>query len=99
MNDYQYRIVASTPSYKCGPDIASSVALIKLAGDNDKDGILDIIDVDDDNDGILDSLETGDDTDGDGIPNWFDLDSDGDGCYDVQEAGLEDIDGDGYSVL
>ena len=95
MNDYQYRIVASTPSFKCGPDTPSDPANIKLVGDNDKDGIIDIIDLDDDNDGILDSLETGDDTDGDGIPNWFDLDSDGDGCLDVEEAGFEDPDNDG----
>ena len=95
MNDYQYRIVASTPSFKCGPDTPSDPANIKLVGDNDEDGIIDIIDLDDDNDGILDSLETGDDTDGDGIPNWFDLDSDGDGCKDVEEAGFEDPDNDG----
>ena len=94
MNDYQYRIVASTPSFKCGPDTPSDPANIKLVGDNDKDGIIDIIDLDDDNDGILDSLEI-DDTDGDGIPNWFDLDSDGDGCLDVEEAGFEDPDNDG----
>ena len=95
MNDYRFRIVASTPSFKCGPDTPSIPGAIKLAGDNDQDGIIDIIDLDDDNDGILDSIEGGGDTDGDGIPDWFDLDSDGDGCYDVQEAGFEDPDNDG----
>ena len=95
MANYSYRLVASTPSYKCGPDTPSAAASIKLAGDNDKDGIIDIIDLDDDNDGILDSIEGGGDTDGDGIPDWFDLDSDGDGCKDVEEAGFEDLDGDG----
>jgi len=95
MNEYQFRLVASTPSYKCGPDTPSTVASIKLAGDNDEDGIIDIIDLDDDNDGILDSIEGGGDTDGDGIPDWFDLDSDGDGCFDVEEAGFEDPDNDG----
>ena len=95
MNDYRFRIVASTPSFKCGPDTPSIPGAIKLAGDNDQDGIIDIIDLDDDNDGILDSLEGGGDTDGDGIPDWFDLDSDGDGCYDVEEAGFDDPDNDG----
>ena len=95
MANYAYRIVASTPSFKCGDDVPSSPAFVKLDGDNDEDGIPDIIDLDDDNDGILDSLETGGDIDGDGIPNWFDLDSDGDGCNDVEEAGMEDSDGDG----
>ncbi len=87
--------MASTPSFKCGPDTPSIPGAIKLAGDNDQDGIIDIIDLDDDNDGILDSLEGGGDTDGDGIPDWFDLDSDGDGCYDVEEAGFDDPDNDG----
>ena len=95
MGDYQYRLVASTPSFKCGPDTPSAVVSAILAGDNDQDGIIDIIDLDDDNDGILDSVETGIDTDGDGIPDWFDLDSDNDGCLDVEEAGFEDLDGDG----
>ena len=95
MNDYQFRIVASTPSFKCGPDTPSTPGAIKLSGDNDQDGIIDIIDLDDDNDGILDSVEGGGDTDGDGIPDWFDLDSDGDDCFDVEEAGFEDPDNDG----
>ncbi len=95
MHDYQYRIVASTPSYVCGIDVASVASSIKLADDHDKDGIIDIIDLDDDNDGILDSIEGGGDTDEDGIPDWFDPDSDNDGCYDVVEAGFEDPDNDG----
>ena len=95
MGEYQYRLVASTPSFKCGPDTPSAVVSAILAGDNDQDGIIDIIDLDDDNDGILDSIEGGGDTDGDGIPDWFDLDSDNDGCKDVEEAGFDDSDGDG----
>ena len=59
MGEYQYRLVASTPSFKCGPDTPSAVVSAILAGDNDQDGIIDIIDLDDDNDGILDSIEGG----------------------------------------
>ena len=94
MHDYQVRLVASTPSFKCGFDLPSVPASIKIAGDNDQDGIIDAIDLDDDNDGILDTDEGGGDIDGDGTPNWFDLDSDGDGCSDTEEAGFEDPDGD-----
>ena len=94
MHDYQVRLVASTPSFKCGLDLPSVPASIKIAGDNDQDGIIDAIDLDDDNDGILDTDEGGGDIDGDGIPNWFDLDSDGDGCSDTEEAGFEDPDRD-----
>ena len=45
--------------HSCGPDTPSIPGAIKLAGDNDQDGIIDIIDLDDDNDGILDSIEEG----------------------------------------
>jgi hypothetical protein len=35
------------------------------------------------------------DTDSDTVPDYLDLDSDGDACYDVTEAGFDDVDGDG----
>ena len=70
MHEYQFRLVATAPSFKCSDELISPVGLIMLSDDNDKDGIIDVIDLDDDNDGILDVLETGDDTDGDGIPDW-----------------------------
>ena len=38
-----------------------------------------------------------DSLDGDNIPNFRDLDSDGDGCFDVIEAGYEDVDNDGLA--
>ena len=34
-------------------------------------------------------------TNSDTIPDYFDLDSDGDICFDVTEAGFDDVDGDG----
>ena len=34
-------------------------------------------------------------TNSDTIPDYFDLDSDGDDCFDVTEAGFDDVDGDG----
>ncbi|NDP28219.1 MAG: T9SS type B sorting domain-containing protein [Flavobacterium sp.] len=63
--------------------------------DNDKDGVLDYLDLDSDNDGIVDSAETGNDLDADGIRNYRDLDSDQDLCSDVIEAGFTDPDSDG----
>lgn len=36
------------------------------------------------------------DTDGDGIPNFHDLDSDNDGINDLLEAGVQDLNGDGF---
>ena len=93
-NDYQFKVMLSTPAYVCDSDVESQVALTVLP-DNDKDGIADEDDLDDDNDGILDIHEGIGDTDGDGIINSFDLDSDGDGCYDVIESGCVDPDNDG----
>lgn len=94
-NNYQFKVVVSTPAFECDNDIFSSVALTVLP-DNDKDGIPDEDDLDDDNDGILDIYEgIGVDTDGDGIMNVFDLDSDGDGCFDVDEVSCDDPDKDG----
>ena len=93
---YQFRAVASTPSFVCGENDTTCAVTVSVVGDNDRDGIPDATDVDDDNDGILDSVEGEDtDTDGDGIVDKFDLDSDGDGCFDVDEAGFTDADGDG----
>ena len=94
-NENRYRVVISTPSFKCGDDIISSVLNLSVLPDNDVDGIPDSQDLDDDNDGIYDVEEGSGDVDGDGIINSFDLDSDGDGCYDVTEAGFTDEDGDG----
>ena len=93
-NDYQFKVLVSTPAYLCDEDIESSVALTVLP-DNDKDGIADEDDLDDDNDGILDVYEGIGDQDNDGIPNVFDLDSDNDGCFDVIESGCVDPDKDG----
>ena len=65
---------------------------IDVVLDNDKDGIVDSIDIDDDNDGIIDFVENnGDpfrDTDNDGIIDSFDIDSDNDGIPDNIEAQL-----------
>ena len=66
-----------------------------LAGDNDKDGIIDVIDLDDDNDGILDSIEEEEILTVTVFQTGSILDSDGDGCDDVVEAGFEDPDNDG----
>ena len=95
-NDYQFKVLVSTPAYLCDEDIESSVALTVLP-DNDKDGIADEDDLDDDNDGILDVYEGIGDQDNDGIPNVFDLDSDNDGCFDVIESSCVDPDKDGKS--
>jgi hypothetical protein len=58
----------------CG---TSSTDVTLTVGDNDGDGIADVVDIDDDNDGILDTNETasGDatgDADGDGVLNYRD---------------------------
>ena len=73
-----------------------SITLMRLdLGDCDNDQVSNTIDLDDDNDGILDSDEGFIDTDLDGIPDHLDLDADGDNCFDVIEAGSNDIDQDG----
>ena len=41
------------------------------------------------------NTDTSHPTNSDTIPDYFDLDSDGDECFDVTEAGFEDVDGDG----
>ena len=94
-NKNLYRVILSTPSFKCGEIINSSARELVVLPDNDVDGIPDSEDLDDDNDGIFDIDEGDGDLDGDGIINMFDLDSDGDGCYDVLEAGFYDSDIDG----
>ena len=94
-NQNRYRVVITTPSFKCGYDIISPVLNLTVLPDNDVDGIPDSQDLDDDNDGIYDFEEGSGDIDGDGIKNSFDPDSDGDGCNDVTEAGFLDEDGDG----
>ena len=94
MHRYKFRVIVSTPSYVCQPDVTSSETEIIISVDNDDDGVLDGDDLDDDNDGILDTEEQNNDLDNDGLPNYFDLDSDGDGCPDVLEAGFSDPNGD-----
>ena len=99
LDDKNYRVIVSTPAFKCDTAVASNCANIRVEArsDSDKDGVPDYIDLDSDNDGIPDIVEGCDiDTDGDGIPNCLDLDSDGDGCNDVLESGFTDDDGDGY---
>ena len=95
LNEVQYRVILTTPSFKCGEVQTSEIFILTVLPDNDVDGIPDSNDLDDDNDGILDSDEGLGDTDNDGIPNQFDLDSDGDGCFDVIEASFSDTDNDG----
>ena len=41
------------------------------------------------------NTDTSHPTNSDTIPDYFDLDSDGDDCFDVTEAGFDDVDGDG----
>lgn len=79
-----------------GASCSSQIEIIDNA-DQDRDGVLNIVDQDDDNDGIYDVLENDDivDIDGDLIPNSLDLNSDNDGCFDVIEAGLDDDNNDG----
>jgi hypothetical protein len=63
-----------------------------IEGDNDSDGVGDLLDVDDDNDGFLDSedafpldSEEWYDTDSDGLGDNQDADDDGDGLSDEEE--------------
>ena len=95
LSGVQFRVILTTPSFKCGEIQTSELFALTVLPDNDVDGIPDSIDLDDDNDGILDSEEGTGDVDNDGIQNQFDLDSDGDGCFDVIEASFSDTDNDG----
>lgn len=95
LNAAKFRVILSTPSFRCGAFQTSEIFELTVLPDNDVDGIPDSEDLDDDNDGIYDIVEGSTDTDSDGIPNQFDLDSDGDGCPDVTEASFTDPDGDG----
>ena len=86
-NDLSYRVLVSTPAYKCDTLVTSSCSKVDVEAmsDTDNDGVPDFIDLDSDNDGISDIIEGCDvDTDSDGIANCLDLDSDGDGCNDVE---------------
>ena len=98
-NDNNYRVIVSTPAFKCDTIVESTCANITVEAmtDSDGDGVPDYVDLDSDNDGISDIFEGCEiDTDGDGLPNCLDLDSDGDGCNDVIEAGFTDDNADGY---
>ncbi len=72
-----------------------------LVNDVDGDQIPDEIDTsfqegdDLNNNGIVDHFEPVD-TDGDSVPDYIDLDSDNDSLFDVVEAGLDDLDLDGF---
>ncbi|MCK5881320.1 MAG: OmpA family protein, partial [Sinobacterium sp.] len=73
-----------------------------VVDDDDSDGISNVFDIgytggqDTINQGIDDAVEVRD-TDGDGVSDYVDLDSDNDGLLDVQEIGLNDINGDGFA--
>ena len=63
------------------------------AADIDGNGVVDdLLAVDADMNGVPDA-----DTDNDGTPDYRDLDSDNDAINDVVEAGLADLDGDGFA--
>ena len=81
-----------------------------IEGDNDLDGVGDLLDLDDDNDGFSDTedafpLDAAEsiDTDNDGTGNNSDIDDDGDGLSDAEEVLLgtdplnTDTDSDGFT--
>jgi len=79
----------------------TTIVIITVSADTDKDSIPDALDLDDDNDGIPDSLENAHavsnfDSDDDLIPDSLDLDSDNDGIPDIIEAGGLDPNQDGF---
>ncbi len=82
-----YRITFTVEDYS--GNINSTIEIIVVHGDNDRDGILDVDDPDDDNDGVPDiddvfpfDADESIDTDGDGIGNNEDTDDDNDGVLD-----------------
>ena len=98
-DDKNFRVVLTTPGFKCDTTVVSVCANLQVESmsDTDEDGVPDYVDLDSDNDGIPDLFEGCDiDTDGDGLPNCLDSDSDGDGCDDVLEAGFTDENADGF---
>jgi hypothetical protein len=116
--EYQLSVVAENVAgltSLASPNEASSFIVTQtvgreafIEGDNDSDGVGDLLDVDDDNDGFpdtddvfpLDAAESVD-TDNDGIGNNADTDDDGDGLSDSEEGRLgtdsllDDSDSDG----
>ncbi len=93
-----------TNSFGTG-NLAIAIEDTCLPGDNDNDGILDIVDIDDDNDGVPDLLEYCHPTEGFAcLPGGLDPsgDADGDGVANFEDAndpavnnGCSDADGDG----
>jgi len=99
VGDYQLSVVAENVAgltSLASPNEASSFTITQtvgrdafIEGDNDSDGVGDLLDVDDDNDGVLDTedafpLDAAEslDTDSDGVGNNSDTDDDGDGLSD-----------------
>ena len=105
VGEYQLSVVAENVAgltSLASPNEASSFIVTQtvgreafIEGDNDSDGVGDLLDVDDDNDGFPDSddvfpLDAAEsvDTDNDGIGNNADTDDDGDGLSDSEEGRL-----------
>ncbi len=104
------KIRVELPQYADPPFVAyNSLAMLACAtGDDDNDGICNLVegtadsdgdgtpanrDTDSDGDGVADSIEGIADTDADGTANYLDLDSDADGISDALEGNV-DTDGD-----
>ena len=60
--------------------------VVEGTDDADRDGKANYLDLDSDADGIADKIETEEDVDGDGLGNFLDTDSDGDGVSDSLEV-------------
>ncbi|MVF13200.1 hypothetical protein FT643_13750 [Ketobacter sp. MCCC 1A13808] len=97
-----------TNDFGTAPDSDNDGVPIPLDGDDDNDGISDVVEgsLDSDLDGVVDSQDP--DSDNDGIPDWqeapgivasgSDLDHDGiDDVYDVDLVGGLDVNGDGIA--